>query len=147
MISINATTQPATIPPTSLPPSPFCSCLASLGGIVTITSILELVMKFIPPVELALAEKLTLPVELALVIELVVAPGTDTITLVVVTELVMCVGFEVIILAVVVEKIELAVESKLVIISAVKLVSMTLLAPTAHEYCVVIHFVHTYLDS
>ena len=52
MISINATTQPATIPPTSLPPSSFCS-FAIAGGVAAITTILELGMAVRSAVDVA----------------------------------------------------------------------------------------------
>ena len=105
MISINATTQPATIPQTSLPSSSFCSCLASIEGDVAITSVLELIMKFIPPIEVIL------------------------FTLVAAIELVLDVRSEVIILV----EIILAVETEAIITSVVKQVELTLLAVTTHE--------------
>ena len=141
MISINATTQPAIIPPTSLPSSSFCSCLASIEGDVAITSVLELVMKFMPPIEvtlfiisevpvvLALTVKSMLLVGLAFVIELVMVPAPDAITLVAAIELVLDVRSEVIILV----EIILAVETEAIITSVDRLVELTLLAVTTHE--------------
>ena len=50
--TINATTQPATIPPTSLPPLSFCS-FAPAGGLGTITAILEPDMVVLSAVDVA----------------------------------------------------------------------------------------------
>ena len=129
MISINAATQPATIPTASLPPSSFCSCVTSIGGDLDVasTSVLELIIKFIPIVELALTVNPMLSVEIVFVIKLVVlATGSEVAVLNVDKEIILA-GSEDIIL------VEMTIESGAIIISLIKLVTLVLFAVTTHE--------------
>ena len=86
--TINATTQPATIPPTLLLPlSSFCSRVASVEGVVVIISALKLVIKLVLSAELALVVELMLVLVVELMLVLVVE-----LMLVLVVELMLVLG-------------------------------------------------------
>ena len=94
---------------------------------VTSTSILELIIKFIPIVELAPTVNPMLSVEIVFVIKLVVLAVASEVAVLDVDKEIILAGSEDIIL------VEMTIESGAIIISLIKLVALVLLVVTTHE--------------